>query len=58
MVRLHGPIPMLQFLYNSIYKAFGFFTRCKLNVITKNDMHQKVHVFIFLVYVQKGQFWK
>ena len=32
MVFFHGPTFMVWFFFKSIYKAFGAFTRCKLNV--------------------------
>ena len=32
MIRLDSPTSMVRFLKESIYKAFGPFTRCTLNV--------------------------
>ena len=59
MVQLDGPTSMVRFLKKAIYKAFGPLTRCIHRMWTKrNDHAPKSECVDFLIYAQKGQFWK
>ena len=59
MVWLDGPISMVPFLDDLIYKALGPLTMCKPNVDQEEWSYQKLNVVIFFkIICQKGQFWK
>ena len=51
MVSFHGSTSMVWFFKKLIYKVFGPFTRCKLNVDWEEwPCTQKVNVLIFVLY--------
>ena len=65
MAQLHGPWCKLTFMVKfffkqSFYEAFDPLTKCKLNVGREEWPCIKKWMcwFFFLIYVQKGQFWK